>query len=133
MSRRRQDIINEYLENPQKMLLKRPFFRGSESIGINDPTEGCNVKTNQLREAELPEVNRRIVSQERFMRELDPNCHNVIFDNNLPSICVKLEDGSYSEIQFKRFGIPMQRAIMKAQTLYLAGNKRVHILHDSNP
>ena len=133
MSRRRQDIINDYLENPQKMLLKRPFFRGSESIGINDPTEGCNVKTNQLREAELPDVNRRIVSQERFMRELDPNCHNVIFDNNLPSICVKLEDGSYSEIQFKRFGIPMQRAIMKAQTLYLAGNKRVHILHDSNP
>lgn len=133
MSRKRQDIINDFLANPQKLLLKKPFFRGSASVSIEDPSDGCDMKINQLREAKLPNVRRKIVSQERFLKELDPNCHDVIFDENLPSICVKLEDGGYHEIKFKKFGVAMQRAIVKAQTLYLAGNKRVHVLHDSNP
>jgi len=133
MSRKRQDIINDFLANPQKLLLKKPFLRGCQSVSINDASDGCEIGTQYRREAKLPNIKRTIVSQERFAKEYDPNCHNVIFDSNLPSICVKLDDGGYQEIEFKKFGIPMQAGIVRAQTLYLGGNKRQHTLHDSNP
>lgn len=133
MSRSRQEIINNFISNPNLLLLKKPFLRGTESICLNDSTDGLSIKTSYRREAVLPNVSKRIVSQERFAKELDPNCHNVIFDTNLPSICVKLDDGGYQEIEYKHFGLPMQRRIMQKKSLCLCGNKRVHILHDSNP
>lgn len=134
MGRKRQDIINDYLANPQKLLLKKPFFRGTSSLAIKDSMDGNMVKTNAMREAVLPKVYKNVVSQERFARELDPNCHSVIFDENLPSICVKEKDtNNYLEIKFKKFGIAFQRRIMEKSTLCLCGNKRVHILHDPNP
>lgn len=134
MGRKRQDIINDYLANPQKLLLKKPFLRGTSSLAIKDSMDGNMVKTNAMREAVLPKVYKNVVSQERFARELDPNCHSVIFDENLPSICVKEKDtNNYLEIKFKKFGIAFQRRIMEKSTLCLCGNKRVHILHDPNP
>lgn len=134
MGRKRQDIINDYLANPQKLLLKKPFLRGTSSLAIKDSMDGNMVKTNAMREAVLPKVYKKVVSQERFARELDPNCHSVIFDENLPSICVKEKDtNNYLEIKFKKFGIAFQRRIMEKSTLCLCGNKRAHILHDSNP
>ena len=133
MNRRRQDIINDFLTNPQKMLMKRPFLRGTTTASINDETDGSLTCTSYRREARLPQCKKRIISQERFLKEIDPNSHDVIFDENLPSICVKLEDGGFREIKFKRFGIPMQKAIVKKKSLCLGGNKRCHVLHDSNP
>lgn len=134
MGRRRQDIIEDYLAHPEKLLLKKPFLRGSTTLSIRDASDGSSMKTNCTREAVLPRIYKTVVSQERFARELDPNCHSVIFDENLPSICVK-EKGSdnYLEIKFKRFGIALQRRIVEKATLCLCGNKRVHILHDPNP
>lgn len=133
MSRKRQDIINDFLENPQKLLLKKPFLRGSRSITINDSSDGSDIKTNFRKEAQLPNISKIVVSQERFSKELDPYSHRVLFDTNLPSICCKLDDGSYCEIEFKKFGIPMQQRIVDKKALCLGGNKRNHILHDSNP
>lgn len=133
MSRKRQDIINDFLANPKKLLLKKPFLRGTSSVAVNDRSDGLDIKTSFRREALLPNVSKRIISQERFAKELDPNCHDVIFDSNLPSICVKLEDGGYQEISFRRFGIALQQRIVEKASLSLCGNPRVHILHDSNP
>lgn len=133
MSRKRQDIINDFLANPQKLLMKKPFLRGCNSASVSDNNDGCEISTQCVKEAILPNIKRNIVSQERFAKEYDPKCHKVIFDNNLPSICVKLDDGGYQEIEFKKFGIPMQQGIVRAQTLYLGGNKRQHTLHDNNP
>jgi len=133
MSRRRQDIINDFLANPGKLLLKKPFLRGCSSASISDYNDGCEIATQNRREALLPNIKRNIVSQERFAKELDPNCHKVIFDTNLPSICIKTDDGGYQEIEFKRFGIPMQQGTVRAQSLYLGGNRRQHTLHDGNP
>ncbi len=134
MGRIRQDIINDYLAHPEKLLLKKPFLRGSTTLAVKDSTDGSVVKTSCVREAVLPMIYKTAVSQERFARELDPNCHSVIFDENLPSICVKEKDtNNYLEIKFKRFGIAFQRRIMEKTTLCLCGNKRVHILHDPNP
>ena len=133
MSRTRQEIINDFMLHPEKMLLKKPFLRGCDSPGINDTSDGVATRTNVAREATLPDISKKIVSQERFAKELDPNCHDVLFDENLPSVCVKLENGGYQEIKFKRFGIPFQKAIRKKKSLCICGNKRSHILHDSNP
>ncbi len=133
MSRTRKEIIETFLSEPQRMLMKKPFLRGTSSVMVNDGDDGQDIYTQYRRVAKLPKVMRRIISQERFAKEIDPNSHDVLFDTNLPSICVKLNDGGYQEIEFKRFGIPLQAGIVRAQTLYLGGNKRQHTLHDSNP
>lgn len=134
MNRKRSDIINDYLKSPEKMLLKKPFLRGTSTPYINDSSDGCDIDISTVRAAVLPRVKKKIISQERFVKELDPNSHNVIFDENLPSICVKLKgEESYREISFKRFGIALQQRIVEKVTLSLCGNKRVHILHDSSP
>lgn len=133
MGRKRQDIVDGFLANPQKLLMKKPFTRGMGGFGIKDRMDGKEARTACRYEATIPDFREIIVSQERFVRELDPQCHDVIFDNNLPSICVKLEDGGYQEINFKRFGLPFQARIKERKTLSLCGNKRVFILHDSNP
>lgn len=113
--------------------MKKPFLRGTSSVSLNDTSDGQSAKTVYRREAILPNISKQIVSQERFAKELDPNCHDVIFDDNLPSICVKVSDESYQEIKFKRFGIALQERIVEKSTLSLCGNPRVQILHDSNP
>ena len=133
MGRKRQDIINDFLSNPQKLLLKKPFTRGTGSAGIKDKNDGKEIVTSCKSEAILPRFKRVVVSQERFAKELDPQSHDVIFDNNLPSICVKLDGGGFQEINFKKFGLPMQIRIKEKKVLALCGNKRIFTLHDSNP
>lgn len=81
MSRKRQDIINDFLENPQKLLLKKPFLRGSRSITINDSSDGSDIKTNFRKEAQLPNISKIVVSQERFAKELDPYSHLLKLSN----------------------------------------------------
>ena len=105
MGRKRQDIINDFLSNPQKLLLKKPFTRGTGSAGIKDKNDGKEIVASCKSEAILPRFKRVVVSQERFAKELDPQSHDVIFDNNLPSICVKLDGGGFQEINFKKFGL----------------------------
>lgn len=135
MSRRREDIISDFLAHPEKMLFKKPFLRGCDTPSVNDSRDGKAVCTNSRMEAKLPNVKMTVVSQERFVKELDPNCHSVIFDENLPSICVKQQgkNGGYVEIDFKKFGIALQARIVEKCALSLCGNKRVFVLHDSNP
>lgn len=133
MNRRRQTIINDLLRHPEKMLQKKPFTRGSNEIYINDSNDGDNILANATRSVLLPTVRRKIVSQERFAKELDPNCHKVIFDDNLPSICIMANDGTYRDIEFKRYGLAFQKCIKNKKVLSLCGNKRVFTLHDSAP
>ena len=48
MSRKRQDIINDFLNNPQKLLLKKPFLRGTSVVSVNDSTDGANTRTSRV-------------------------------------------------------------------------------------
>lgn len=133
MNRTRQQIIETLLGNPDLMLQKKPFTRGVNSAEMRDSTDGQNVQLTERRTAVLPKMRKRIISQERFARELDPKCHDVIFDENIPSICVKVEDGGYRELKFMRFGLPMQERIREKKYLTLCGNSRIFTLHDSDP
>lgn len=133
MSRTREQIVEDFLQHPYKMLLKKPFTRGFSTFGVSDGMDGTVAYATERKEAVLPEMEVRIVSQERYAKELDPESHSIIYDENVPTICVKRSDGGYQEIEFKRFGLAFQQRIREKKTLALCGNKRVFTLHDSDP
>lgn len=129
----REQIIQDLLNNPDKLLAKKPFFRGSYTYSPENAEDGNDANIVEKRKVSLPNVNKVIVTQDRFLKEYDPCSHEVMFDNNLPSICVKLSDNSFEEIKWKRMPLPMQKRIVEKQTLTLCGNKREFTLEDSNP
>ena len=132
MKRTREEIVRGLLANQERLLAKRPFTRGGPPV-VDDPADGDEVLQFCRRMAHLPHLRKRIVSQERFARELDPNCHDVIFDANLPSICMKVSEGTYQTLKFKRVGLGLQQEIRQKKALSLAGNPRVLTLHDTGP
>ena len=121
------------LRNVDALLQKKPFFRGSDTSSVNDVSEGQTATVTETRTARLPKVSKKIITQEKFLKELDPMSHDVLFDNNLPSICVKLEDGGYQEIKFKRTSLALQEQILASHVIYLCGNPCVLSLRGGNP
>ena len=133
MNRTRKEIIEWLLAHPEEMLMKKPFTRGSSTYSVSDRNCGTEDSVTALRTAVLPDVMKTIVTQDKFMKELDPGSHEVLFDENMPSICVKANDGAFYEIKFKRTALALQERIRQKKTLALCGNPRVFTLHDSNP
>ena len=133
MNETRKEIVRRLLAHPEEMLMKKPFTRGSATYAASDRNCGAEESVVATRQAVLPDVTKTIVTQDKFMKELDPGSHEVLFDENMPSICVKANDGQFYEIKFKRTAIALQERIRQKQTLALCGNPRVFTLHDSNP
>ena len=125
------DLINELLSDPQKLKRKRPFTRGAE-MGY-EPSYPSEVELNSTIEAYLPKYKRIVVTQEQFMRELDPATHDVLFDDNIPSICLRTNDNGYQEIKFSKLSVPFQRNIKNKQLLHLTGHNMVFTLVETNP
>ena len=125
------DLIKELLLSPKKLKTKKPFVRGME-FGY-EPEYPENIDIGNKIQAQPPTVRYKIVTQERYMRELDPYCHDVLFDENIPSICVKLKDGGYQEVKQIKTAIPLQRLILDEQVIYLTRNKMLFTLVDTNP
>lgn len=121
------------LRNINALLQKKPFFRGSDTPSINDYSEGQTATVTETRTACIPKVKKTIVTQERFLKELDPMSHDVLFDNNLPSICVKLENGGYQEIKFQRTALAFQEQILASHVIYLCGNPCTLSLRGGTP
>lgn len=121
------------LRNVDALLQKKPFFRGSDTSSVNDASEGQTATVTETRTARLPKVSKKIITQEKFLKELDPMSHDVLFDNNLPSICVKLENGGYQEIKFQRTSLALQEQILASHVIYLCGNPCVLSLRGGNP
>ncbi|MBQ3991050.1 MAG: phage portal protein, partial [Bacteroidales bacterium] len=114
------------------LLRKKPFTRGADNDS-DETHDGETIGINGTIIARLPKYKRRIVSQERFMRELDPNCHDCLFDENIPSICVKIADNDFRDIKYTRTAIPFQKIIRNKQVLHLTGNPMVFTLSEQNP
>lgn len=125
------------LADPDRLLMKRPFTRGSANAGVLDPTNGREVRGGVSLRASIPDSFYTVVTQDQFIKELDPQSHKVLFDQNMPSICVKLGEkdgnGLYGELEFRRISINFQERIRQKQTLTLCGHKRVFTLIGSNP
>lgn len=119
------------LANPDKLLLKRPFTRGSEKT--QPAWEGMTVTPNQRLTAHLPSIVKIVVPQEQFLEELDPHCHAVLFDDNIPSICVKIRKNDYREVKMEKMAVPFQKRIKNKRLLHLTGNKTQFTLVGSEP
>ena len=132
MKRSRQEIVRELLSDREKLLGKKPFTRGG-SIARETANEGSEIYAGERQRVSLPRLHRYVVTQDTFARELDPNSHEVIYDSNLPSICVKLDDGNYRELKFKRVGLGFQESIRRKKTLSLCGNPRAITFNNPNP
>lgn len=126
------ELVESLLRDPDKLRKKRPFTRGVSHSNVGY-REGEELHVGEKMDASLPTFKRITVSQDTFMRELDPNSHDVIFDDNLPSICVKVADGDYREVKHKRMAIPLQRLIKDEQVVYLTTNKMQFTQVDPNP
>lgn len=108
--------IKSLLADPDKLKQKKPFTRGAENKRTHYPNA---VSIGESIAMPLPSYLKRIVPQEQFLRELDPNCHDVLFDENIPSICVKVSDNTYHDIKYNRMSIPLQQLIKSQQLIYL--------------
>ena len=133
MAKTREEQIKELLANPSKLKSKKPFTRGAERNSSSIRTRSNTSGIGELVEVNAPRIRRYIVPQEQFLRELDPACHDVLFNENLPSICVKVADNDYREIIFDRIALPLQRLIKDVQVIYLTAHKMQHTLIDLEP
>ena len=103
------DLIAELLSDPVKLTQKKPFTRGADAT--YEPTHPKDVHLNETIEAYLPAYRKHTVTQEQFMRELDENSHDVLFDDNIPSICLKTKNNGFQEIKFSKMYVPFQKNI----------------------
>lgn len=114
-----EEQIKHLLANPDEMIKKKPFTRGAEQHTPETPNSENRVKVGEKTKASLPDFERYVVTQDRFLAELDPACHDVLFDENIPSITAKLKDGTYVDIEFKKMSVPFQKMIVKKHVQHL--------------
>ena len=125
------ELILDLLNDPEKLKTKKPFTRAVVRDRL--PQEGDTIDVACRVSAHLPSIQYHIVPQEVFLKELNPLSHDVLFDENIPSICVKVNDGGYREIKYERMAIPFQKNIRDKQVMHLAANPMQFTLMDIVP
>lgn len=133
MNARIQERIQELLSDPELLLMKKPFTRGTVGIEAIYDRFRTDVNLNESIIARLPSVRLKTITQDQFLRELDPYSHAVLFDENVPSITMRLNDGSYQDIKFNKMAVPFQRLIKDKHVLRLCGNPMNFTLMDTEP
>lgn len=125
--------IKFLIDNPEELIKKKPFTRGSDTRERGTKSYSNSALIGEKMAAELPSYERKVISQSRYAAELDPDCHDILFDDNIPSITAKLADGNYVEIEFKKMAVPFQRMIRNKHVLHLCGYGIQHTLSNPNP
>lgn len=123
--------VQELLRDRQGLLKRKPFTRGGTIAPSANQTK--KVPAGGKVQAQLPKVRKNVVTQDTYYSELDPNMHDVLFDENIPSICVKTQNGGVKEVRFLKTAIPFQRSIMEKQTLHMACMPMKFTLADKKP
>lgn len=130
------DSVKELLANPEKLLLKKPFFRGyDESHCIFSQLSYCmdTVGLTDLIPAVLPSLKKRVITQDEYLLELEPENHKVLYDKNIPSITMKVDNKGFVEIQYKKMAVSFQQNIKDKQVLHLCNNPMSFTLMGTNP
>jgi len=126
---KRKNKIREFLADPEKLLEKKPFTRGGELKTSDDNTIGMNTTVR----ATLPNFTRTIITQEEFMAELDPKCHKILFDKNVPFMTAWLEDGTQTIVEYNKSSLAIQQRILYKNIVHICGNKTIHTLLNNTP
>lgn len=127
----REEQIKQLLANPDNLKKKKPFFRTVKEVSPSTPELVNDMNTTVS--VTPPNIKVMTVTQEQFMKELDPSSHDVLFDDSIPSITAKLSNGSYVELKHNKMSVPFQRLIKNKQVLHLTGNPLQHTLMSTNP
>lgn len=103
--------IDWYLNNPEKLLMKKPFTRGG-SLTEQSRNVDINVTTKSEMVFSMLKLNE--ITQDTYLQEYDPSLHKVIFNKSIPHIAVKV--GSES-------------IIIDSMTITAAYQKNIHAAH----
>jgi len=123
--------VLDILLDKDKLLERKPFTRGA-TVKTNSK-KAQKINPGQLVRAEPSRIRKHVISQDQYIEELDPEMHSVLFDENIPSICVKLENGGVQDIKFVKTALPFQETIKDKQTLHLACLPLKFTLTDKKP
>lgn len=128
-----EDTKKELLAKPEKLMQKKPFYR--EVYDTKGKVCGflADQYINEKIMAEPIALKVVPVSQDRFLMELNPQSHDVLFDENIPSITMKLSNGGWADLKFNRVAMPYQKLIKNKQVLHLTGYPLNHTLMNENP
>ena len=125
------DDVKALLTNREKLLRRKPFTRGGviqQNLKKQKPVHlGSKVAARQS------SIKKEVITQDEYMSELDPYMHSVLFDENIPSICVKTAENGVQEIKFVKAAQPFQQCIMEKQTLHMACLPMKFTLADKKP
>jgi hypothetical protein len=125
-----EDIIKELLKDPEKLKLKKPFTRGVK--GQYDLMPNTIMVGGKVM-AELPSFELNTVTQDVYLSEYDPNSHKVLFDENIPKICVKLNKDGYQLQETRSMAVPFQQLIKNKKLLHLTANPTNFTLNSITP
>lgn len=128
---KKQELIEALLADPAKLKMKKPFTRGADRSYM--PTVKAYADLTESVEAQLPRYRKYPIAQEQYLRELDERCHDVLFDDNIPAFCVKLDDGNFYDVVYKKVALPIQAIIKDKQVLHLTGNPMQFTMMDTKP
>lgn len=122
--------VKALLKDTNKLLQRKPFTRGGT---FDRRAKVYKVSAGSTVTAQLPRIRKQVITQDQYMAELDPNMHSVLFDENIPSICVKTAENGVMDIKFLKTAIPFQQIIADKQTLHMSCLPMKFTLSDKKP
>lgn len=128
--------IRELLSDPDKLLQKKPFFRGYDTSCVWDTINNFIQETVGLSDTikvQCSNLKKRVISQDEYLLELEPENHKVLYDNNIPSITMKIDNKGYVDIKYKKMAVSFQQNIKNKQVQHLCGNQMSFTLMDTEP
>ena len=124
------------INNPDKILVKKPFTRGIvPSLNLNFTSNG-NIDAP----ARLPARRQIVISQDTFLEELDTYSHAIhsefVLANKRIKVQYKDANGEVKErdevIPVTRIALPLQRVIASKQKVHLTGKPMKFTLSNTN-
>ena len=103
--------INWYINNPNELLMKKPFTRGGSLTNSSTARDIYITTKSQMRFSQL-ELNE--ITQDTYLQEYDPSLHRIKFNKSIPHIAVKVGD---------------QSLMIDDMTITAAYQKNIHAAH----
>lgn len=125
------DDVKALLTDREKLLRRKPFTRGG--VIQQNLKKQKHVHLGSKVAARQSSIKKEVITQDEYMSELDPYMHSVLYDENIPSICVKTAENGVQEIKFVKAAQPFQQCIMEKQTLHMACLPMKFTLADKKP
>ena len=103
----------------RELLTKKPFYRINADVGEKTDFARTDIGEQRIVGDKLTYD---IVTQEDFLRELDPNSHAINDKNIYQTWMQRDEDGLYYETEWERHAFAFQQEILEDRLVRLTGN-----------